>query len=221
MLHLNTVLTGKHAELLNSLHFPTESTFEATKQLLLQAGDYTVAKAAGSQLFEINRRELKDQTALDYFLHFNRLGKRIFKGVVTVEEALHALTLAAVRHNLCADAKRYLNSWEIFSNADLIAVLRSYRDTTGCFPVEKVHTYQRRQQGYVKPSIVTCSSCKEQRHRAADCPRSQRLPKTNKKTANTLHSDAHTEKKIDSSLFFQSGSHSGQILTQNFLEVLT
>ena len=181
MLHLKTVLTGKHAELLNSLYLPPETTFEAAKQLLLQAGDYTVAKA-GSQLFDTNRRELRDKTALDYFLHFNRLGKRIFKGVMTVEEALHALTLAAVRHYLCADAKRYLDSRKIFSNADLMAVLRSYRDTTGCFPVEEVHTYQRRQQGYVKPSIVTCFSCKEQGHRAVDCPRSQRLPMDRKKS---------------------------------------
>ena len=139
MLHLKTVLTGKHAELLNSLHLPPETTFEAAKQL-------------------------------------------IFKGAVTVEEALHALTLAAVRHYLCADAKRYLDSREIFSNADLIAVLRSYRDTTGCFPLEEVHTYQSRQQGYVKPSIVTCFSCKEQGHRAADCLRSQRLPMDRKKS---------------------------------------
>ena len=130
MLYLKIVLTGKYAKLLNSRHLTPETTFEAAKQLLLQAGDYTMAKA-GSQLFDTNHREVRDKIALDYFLHFNRQRKRIFKGAVTVEEALHALTMAAVTHYLCADAKKYVDFREIYSNADLIAVLHSYRDTTG------------------------------------------------------------------------------------------
>jgi len=56
---------------------------------------------------------LRDKKALEFFLYFNRLGWRIFGNTEMVKEALQVLTLAAVKHYLCADAKKYLDSRKV------------------------------------------------------------------------------------------------------------
>jgi len=94
---LKTTLVGKHAELLPSLRLLPDTTFQYVKEHVLQAGDYTVTKA-GTQLFNTDRRDLNNLTALELYLHFYRLVKRVQTGAETAEDNLQAWMIAAIRH---------------------------------------------------------------------------------------------------------------------------
>jgi len=72
-----TKLQVKHAELLNLLQLPVTIPFAEANEQLLQAGEYTVARASNDLYWE-EKRDLSNMTAIEYLLNFHRLTKTIF-----------------------------------------------------------------------------------------------------------------------------------------------
>jgi len=125
--YMRSGLMGKYAELLYSLQLPGKCTLEMARTRLLQCAEYCKAKA-GNKLFNTSRRDLQRMTAMNFFLHFERIVKSILAGVETMEECAHFITSAAVRNYLCADGKFYYDTRDIRSQSDIRETLHTYRE---------------------------------------------------------------------------------------------
>ena len=76
MLHLRSILTGEHSELIYSLKLLSDTTFEKAKRPLLEAGGHTKL-AAGIDLVRSDTRNFARMTPLQAFTHTEALVKRI------------------------------------------------------------------------------------------------------------------------------------------------
>ena len=74
VMYLRTVLTGKYLDIIHTMRVFADASFQAVKQKLLQASEYTMTNA-GDQLTNADRYQLRHLSALDLLLHFERLIK--------------------------------------------------------------------------------------------------------------------------------------------------
>jgi len=87
-----------------------------------------VARAT-EDLFAADTKYLSKMTAVELYLHFHRLFKRILDQSESREECQLAITAAAVRHYSNPEGGRYLYFREARTQGKLVAALRSYKET--------------------------------------------------------------------------------------------